>query len=100
VQRRRDRVERAAHDLRIGVTRGAERRGARVTAIAGRLHALSPLATLARGYAVARDDAGATLGSAADFAPDQDFELLLHDGTVRATARSVQHTPRAADERT
>ena len=94
VQRRRDRVGRAAHDLRIEVSRAAERRSARMAAIAGKLHALSPLATLARGYAVARDDSGATLGSIADFAPDVDFDLLLRDGIVRATTRSV----RKADE--
>ena len=93
VQRRRDRVGRAAHDLHIGVTRGAERRAARMSGIAGKLNALSPLATLARGYAVARDDSGATLGSIADFAPALDFDLLLRDGTVRATAQSVHASP-------
>lgn len=98
VQRRRDRVERVARDLRLGVVRGAERRSARVSAIAGRLNALSPLATLARGYAVARDDSGATLGSTSDFAPARDFDLLLRDGTVRATTRSVHPAPSATDE--
>jgi exodeoxyribonuclease VII large subunit len=99
VQRRRDRVERAAHDLQLGVTRTAERRSARMSAIAGKLHALSPLATLARGFAVARDDAGATLGSTSDFAPAMQFNLLLRDGTVRATTRSVHAAPRTTDER-
>jgi exodeoxyribonuclease VII large subunit len=100
VQRRRDRVERAAHDLHVGVTRTAERRSARMTAIAGKLHALSPLATLARGYSVARDSAGATLASASDFAPGVDFDLLLRDGTVRATTRAVHESPRTTDEQT
>jgi exodeoxyribonuclease VII large subunit len=100
VQRRRDRVKRAAHDLHVGVTRGAERRGARMTAIAGKLHALSPLATLARGYSVARDETGATLASATDFAPGVDFDLLLRDGTVRATTRSVHEAARRTDEQT
>ncbi|MEP7065658.1 MAG: exodeoxyribonuclease VII large subunit [Gemmatimonadota bacterium] len=98
VQRRRDRVEHARHDLRMGVTRSAERRGARMSAIAGRLNALSPLATLARGFAVARDDSGATLGSISDFAPALDFDLLLQDGTVRATARSVHPSPRSPNK--
>jgi exodeoxyribonuclease VII large subunit len=93
VQRRRDRVERAAHDLHVGVTRAAERRSARMSAIAGKLHALSPLATLARGYAVARDASGATLASTSAFAPGVDFDLLLRDGTVRATTRSVNGEP-------
>ena len=100
VQRRRDRVERVARDLRHGVARGAERRSARVTAIAGRLNALSPLATLARGYAVARDEFGVTLGSTSDFAPARDFDLLLRDGSVRATTRSVHPAPGTTDENT
>ena len=100
VQRRRDRVERAAHDLRVGVTRTTERRGARMTAIAGKLHALSPLATLARGYAVARDASGATLASTSDFVPGVDFDLLLRDGTIRATTQSVLDAAPAAEERT
>jgi exodeoxyribonuclease VII large subunit len=98
VQRRHDRVGRAVQNLRTGIARGAERRTARMSAVAGRLHALSPLATLARGYAVARDASGTTLGSAADFAPALEFELLLRDGTVRATTLSVDRAPRAADD--
>jgi exodeoxyribonuclease VII large subunit len=98
VQKRRDRVERAARDLRAGAARDGERRGARVSAVAGRLQALSPLAVLARGYAVARDSSGATLGSVSSFAPALDFDLLLRDGTVSATTRAVHPAPRMADE--
>jgi exodeoxyribonuclease VII large subunit len=57
---------------------------------AARLNALSPLATLSRGYAVARDEEGRTLTSARDFAPDVPFELLLHDGAVKAETKSVE----------
>ncbi|HEY7860933.1 MAG TPA: exodeoxyribonuclease VII large subunit, partial [Gemmatimonadaceae bacterium] len=96
VQRRRDRVVHAARDLRSGLERDGERRRARVSAFAGRLTALSPLATLARGYAVARDASGATLGSVDAFAPGLDFDLLLRDGIVRATARTVH--PAAVDD--
>src|SRR3954469_18269475 len=49
---------------------------------AGRLNALSPLATLSRGYAVARDTEGRALTSAKDFVEGADFELLLRDGLV------------------
>ncbi len=98
VQWRRDRVGRAARDLEFGITRTTERRAARMSAIAGRLNALSPLATLARGYAVARDDSGATLGRVSDFAPDVDFDLLLQDGTVRATVRSIRPSGGGAGE--
>ena len=62
---------------------------ARVATLGGRLHALSPLATLNRGYAVARRADGHALTSAASFTPDMPFQLLLHDGSVSArTLRS------------
>jgi exodeoxyribonuclease VII large subunit len=84
-----DERRRLADALARRAGRGVERREARVRELAGRLHALSPLATLGRGYAVALDDAGRTLGSAAAFAPGADFGLLLRDGRVRATTLSV-----------
>ena len=56
---------------------------------AGRLNALSPLATLARGYAVARDPKGKTLTSTRQFRAGLEFELLLHDGKVGAEATEV-----------
>jgi exodeoxyribonuclease VII large subunit len=87
---RRDGVLLAGRDLRVAAERIVERRRARVEQTAGRLDALSPLATLARGYAVARGADGATLGSARDFSPGMDFTLLLRDGGVRARAESVE----------
>jgi exodeoxyribonuclease VII large subunit len=65
------------------------RRSALVGA-AGRLNALSPLATLARGYAVARDGKGSALTSTGQFKAGLDFELLLHDGKVGASTRDVE----------
>jgi len=56
---------------------------------AGRLNALSPLATLARGYAVARDPRGTALTSTRQFRTGLEFELLLHDGKVGANATEV-----------
>jgi exodeoxyribonuclease VII large subunit len=58
--------------------------------LAGRLHALSPLATLERGYAVARDADGRTLSSVADFRRNATFTLRMRDGEVDAEARSVR----------
>ena len=54
---------------------------------AGRLNALSPLATLSRGYAVARDTDGRALTSAGQFKRGLEFELLLHDGSIKAETR-------------
>jgi exodeoxyribonuclease VII large subunit len=61
--------------------------------LAARLNALSPLATLGRGYGVARGSDGRTLASIADFVVDQDFTLRLRDGEVDATTRTVRASP-------
>jgi exodeoxyribonuclease VII large subunit len=85
VRRAHDGLTRSARAVRVAALRDGERRVGRVQAAAARLHALSPMATLARGYAVAREiGGGATKGSVADFAGGERFELLLRDGTVQA----------------
>jgi exodeoxyribonuclease VII large subunit len=57
---------------------------------AARLNALSPLATLSRGYAVARDADGSALTSARQFKRGLEFELLLHDGSINAETKSIK----------
>lgn len=89
---RRDALTLAARDARTAATRITERRRHLVEQAAGRLDALSPLATLGRGYAVARGSEGETLGSARDFSPGMDFALMLRDGVVAATALGVERT--------
>lgn len=95
----RAQLVRGTRDLRSTAERLTERRRARLEGAAGRLHALSPLATLARGYAVARDDSGRPLTNAASFTPGLDFELVLRDGEVRARVneppegQSASHPP-------
>lgn len=61
---------------------------------AATLNALSPLATLARGYAVARSKDGGALTSARQFSKGLDFDLLLHDGEVSARAKEVAQEDR------
>ena len=84
----RARVAGAAHSMAAAMTEHMQERRMRVRALAGRLHALSPLATLERGYAVARDASGRTLASVSDFAEDGSFVLRVRDGEVDAVARS------------
>ncbi|MDX1393603.1 MAG: exodeoxyribonuclease VII large subunit [Gemmatimonadota bacterium] len=74
-----------------------ERAGARVATAAGRLHALSPLATLSRGYAVAVDDGGTVLSRVAQFEPGAPFRLRVRDGSVRATTESVSDDDRRGE---
>ena len=79
-----------ARDLTVRSQRATERRRARVQELAARLDALSPLATLARGYAVARDLNGAALPAASAFSPGMRFDLQLRDGIVRSTAEEIR----------
>jgi exodeoxyribonuclease VII large subunit len=65
------------------------RRRARVDQLARALGALSPLAVLARGYAIARDEQGRLLRGREQFAPHLDFILTLSDGTVPARVREA-----------
>jgi exodeoxyribonuclease VII large subunit len=65
-------------------------RRAAMSASASRLNALSPLATLSRGYAVARAADGSALTSARQFSPGLGFDLVLHDGQVVAETKEVK----------
>ena len=89
----RDRASAVAHALSSAAERRVTAHRGTVDGLAGRLHALSPMATMERGYAVARDARGRTLGSAADFAAGGEFTLRLRDGEVDAVSRAVRHLP-------
>ena len=86
----------AAHSLAAATTDHLRARGDRLAMLSGRLHALSPLGTLERGYSVALDAEGRTLGSVGDFRPAMAFTLRVRDGIVRASARSVQRIDEGA----
>jgi exodeoxyribonuclease VII large subunit len=64
----------------------AQERRRRLGTVAARLEALSPLATLHRGYSVAHAPDGRILRRVADFPVDTTFELRVLDGTVAAKA--------------
>jgi exodeoxyribonuclease VII large subunit len=89
----RQRAAAAARALSAAVADRLAAGQSRTSALAGRLHALSPLQTLDRGFAVARAANGATLKSTADFAAGTRFTLKLRDGEVDATADLVRPMP-------
>ena len=86
VQNARSDLERLARRINQTAEGIVATRKSLLGAAAGRLNALSPLATLSRGYAVARDLKGTALTSTRQFRPGLRFELLLHDGKVGAEA--------------
>ena len=79
-----------ASALRNRLMRAAERRRTRVSTLGGRLHALSPLATLSRGYAVAQGEDGKALTSVHRFTDEMPFKLLLRDGRVAARVTDIE----------
>lgn len=89
VRRAGEGLGRSRRTFTVAAGRVTERRRARLEALAGRLNALSPLSTLARGYAVARNADGRALGSVMDFAIGEEFTLMVRDGRVEATARRI-----------
>jgi exodeoxyribonuclease VII large subunit len=55
-----------------------------------RVRALSPLATLRRGYAVLSDAEGQALSSVASLAPGEDIHVRVADGRIGATTTTVE----------
>jgi exodeoxyribonuclease VII large subunit len=79
-----DRVTRSGERLN-GALRGVlDRAEAHITTFAARLDALSPLAVLGRGYAIARGEDGHVLRRVEEFPPGLRFRLRLTDGEVHA----------------
>jgi exodeoxyribonuclease VII large subunit len=85
----RDAISMSAARLRMSAEDAVNAKRTRIEQGAARLNDLSPVATLGRGYAVARDASGRTLGTTAAFTPGLPFDLLLRDGRVRATAEEI-----------
>jgi exodeoxyribonuclease VII large subunit len=80
----RQAVDLGAERLEGRVRRVLEIRRSRLETLSGKLHALSPLAILERGYSVARTREGRVLRRVEDFAPGRSFLLRVVDGTVAA----------------
>ncbi|MYB06058.1 MAG: exodeoxyribonuclease VII large subunit [Gemmatimonadetes bacterium] len=71
---------------RVGISQAMQgrirRRSARLKEAAAAMEALSPLSTLARGYAVPLDANGRLLRGVGDFVPAERFRLRVVDGNV------------------
>ncbi len=66
----------------------ADRRELR--SLAGRLDALSPLAVLSRGYAIARDREGRVIKEAGQVSQGDSIQVMLHRGQIEARVESVR----------
>jgi exodeoxyribonuclease VII large subunit len=63
------------------------------------LHAVSPLATLDRGYAIVTDATGRVLQRATETAPGTVIDARLAQGSLRASVLEVRPANPRADER-
>ncbi|MGD2045855.1 MAG: exodeoxyribonuclease VII large subunit [Gemmatimonadota bacterium] len=80
----RQALDRSMTRLERAVRSRSEERRRRLGTLAARLEALSPLATLQRGYSVARSADGRVLRRLEDLPEGTTFELRVTDGTVAA----------------
>ena len=79
----RSRLERAASALRAAAVRTCHRADARLRTQAGRLHGLSPLAVLGRGYAVCWDaERTRVIRQATTVSPGDPVRVTLHEGEL------------------
>ncbi len=77
--------DRARRTFRHGLDRGQDDLAHQLA----RIRALSPLATLRRGYAVLSDAEGQALSSVATLEPGHDLHIRVADGRIGATTTSV-----------
>ena len=82
VQRGRDRLVTLKQRLDQRIVRDLEQRAIALRGLGRTLNSVSPLATLARGYAIVRDNHGRVLRNAADTVSGQSLEIQLADGRL------------------
>jgi len=93
---RRERLTWMARHVSGSATKVVDGHRARLGHASASLDALSPLAALSRGYAIARVPDGPTLSNASQFAKGDEFDLLLRDGIVTAITVRTELTEHAA----
>lgn len=87
LDRERQQVDDLLRRLERSVSAAVQLRSVALAGLAGRLQILSPRATLARGYAVARRaDTGQVLTDPLQAPPTTPLTITLRDGELRATA--------------
>jgi exodeoxyribonuclease VII large subunit len=94
--RARSQASGAADELSTAVVRHVEHGRRDLEAAGGRLNALSPLATLDRGFSIARDRAGKTIRSVRALAPGAEIDIVLRDGVAAVKVEATAATPSAA----
>ncbi|WP_083001463.1 exodeoxyribonuclease VII large subunit [Halomonas sp. GT] len=82
-----ERVSQLQRRLVSAMQRALEIRQARLSSAARELNAISPLAVLGRGYAIAQDEKGHVIRRAEDTAPGQKLSLQLGEGRLNVEVK-------------
>lgn len=90
VDRRTQDVDRLRQRLDKATLRSLDRRRLLFGAVAGRLHALSPLAILERGYAIARTPRGDVIRRARDVSRGDVLDVRVGDGEIGCRVEEVR----------
>jgi exodeoxyribonuclease VII large subunit len=90
-------MERLARRMCAAAAKPSERAGRDVAEAAARLEALSPLAVLSRGFALARRADGAIVRDAAVLAPGEEIDVRFSRGSARAGVLEVRASDDGAD---
>jgi exodeoxyribonuclease VII large subunit len=93
LDRVRERAQRL-DDFIVRLNRAAQRRiqhcRERTSATAGRLHAVSPLNVLARGYSLTQTETGALIRDAAAVRPGERVRTRLHRGRIISRVEAME----------
>ncbi|WP_143814743.1 exodeoxyribonuclease VII large subunit [Magnetofaba australis] len=83
-------LNQSQRQLGQAVVRDLQNKRAKLAALEARLHALSPLAVLERGYAIARNAQGEILRSTEHLNRDETIAVTLAQGSVEATVTRIK----------
>lgn len=87
---RRQGLDGIAQRARLAAAANLERANRRLSLLAGKLQALSPLQVLARGYATVSGEDGKTLTGLSGIRTGERIHVRFHDGTLEARVEALQ----------
>lgn len=92
LQQQIQRADELRERLHHSINRQLERQQQQFRHLARTLHTLSPLATLARGYAIVQNARGDIISSAQQTQPKEDLHIRLNEGKLICTVRQRRQT--------
>lgn len=98
LERDRERLDGHERRLRERGTAFSDAFGHALALRAGRLHDLSPLSVIARGYSIASDDEGHVVKSVSAVAPGDSVRVKVADGSLSCTVESVENAASALNQ--